>query len=134
LLKTRGEAHITVVTPVEYWHVLRKVGVTIAEINLIAQESQIQRAQFRVICLGKRSKELAGIKESTYYVVVRSPDLLQIRRKVRDLYLSKRGSRRAFKPENWLPHITLGYTERDLHESDGVKKDENSCILPIQLL
>src|SRR5690606_10246762 len=30
-MTTRGEAHITVITPIEYWDVLRLAGITIEE-------------------------------------------------------------------------------------------------------
>jgi hypothetical protein len=76
-LKNRGEAHITVVTPIEYFDVL-KSHLTMNEIDKIAQSLNIQAANFEVKCLGRGQ-----------------------------------------------------VTSRDLHESDGIIKNESSCVSDI---
>jgi hypothetical protein len=57
-LENRGEAHITVVTPVEYWNVLKPAGLMMSEINQVALSAKIQSARFEVICVGRGSKYL----------------------------------------------------------------------------
>lgn len=126
-LKNRGEAHITVITPVEYNKVLRPF-VSMKEIDQIAQMMYIQQSQFQVVCLGRGVANLNGKREETFYVVVKSEDLLDIRRQVRDLFVARGGDARAFNPEHFFPHITLGFTARDLHESNGVIKNSRSCV------
>lgn len=122
-LKNRGEAHITVITPVEYGD--RLAGfMTIDEINKIAGEFSIQDSKFQVKCLGEGKSR----KDKTYYIVVVSDDLLEIRKRIEQLYLERGGDSKKFQSSHYFPHITLGYTKRDLHESDGVIKDEKSCI------
>lgn len=127
-LKTRGEAHITVVTPVEYFEVLKK-KVSIQEINDIALKSQIQNSRFSVLCLGKGSLK----NEEAFFIVVKSEDLVGIRNKIQRLFEARGGRVGAFKAEHFFSHITIGFTSRDLHEADGVIKDERSCVADISI-
>jgi len=131
-LKNRGEAHITVVTPIEYWNVLRKKSVTIDEINEIAEIHHLQSSQFGVVCLGRGRAKIKDRQEATFFLVVKSNDLTNIRKHIQDLYIKKGGNPQDFNPTHYYPHITLGFTERDLHESDGVVKNKNSCVHPIK--
>lgn len=125
-LKTRGEAHITVVTPVEYYSVLKN-KISIENINKIALNYNIQSSNFEVVCLGRGAIQRNNRMEETFYVVVNSEDLLNIRRKIQMLYLEKGGNADKFNPEHYYPHITLGFSSRDLHESDGITKNSKSC-------
>ena len=127
-LNNRGEAHITTITPPEFFHQLKGV-VTIEEIEKIASEMPIQSSKFKVVCLGRGMKD----DMSTFYVVVESEDLINLRKKVEMLFLKKGGKKGKFRAENFYPHITVGFTKRDLHESDGVIKDKNSCFKDINL-
>ena len=126
-LTNRGEAHITVVTPVEFYKRLRPLGIKIQQIDAIALEHRIQFSEFTPICLGRGQIKIGNNLEETYYVVVNSPDLLSIRKVVYELVLSKGGSKEDFDPDHFFPHITLGFTKRDLHESDGILKGPKTC-------
>lgn len=132
-LTNRGEAHITVITPIEFWRVLRPQGVTLNEIQQIAQNSQLQASQFEIVCLGKGELKLAERTETTWFLVVKSADLLKVRHQIQQLFIAKGGKPEQFTAEKYYPHITLGYTLRDLHESDGVIKDSTSCQEPVKL-
>ncbi|MES2768220.1 MAG: hypothetical protein V4596_03660 [Bdellovibrionota bacterium] len=127
ILKNRGEAHITVITPVEYWNILKPLNITMYEINQIAESMKIQSSQFDILCLGI-GKSTADKELKTFYIVVHSENLLNIRREIQSLVVAKGGNLNDFDPDHFYPHITLGYTQRDLHESDGVFKDKNTCI------
>lgn len=131
-LKDRGESHITVITPVEYDNVL-KGKVSINEINAIAAREKIQKTAFEIVCIGKGSVKLQDKEESTFYIVARSPGLLKIRKEVQQLFIKKGGAKEAFNPDNYYPHITLGFTKRDLHENDGIIKDKKSCIADVKV-
>lgn len=130
-LNTRGEAHITVVTPVEYDKVLKK-HISIAEITKIAEEAKIQDLKFTPVCIGRGEKELNGKPEKVYYVVVDSSDLIDLRGKIEEIYVKNGGRPQEFVPEKFMPHVTLGYTARDLHIEDGVSKNRASCIHQFQ--
>lgn len=130
-LTNRGEAHITALTPVEYWQLFRPLGIEIREIQELAEARGIQSARFQVLCLGKGSAVLEGKREDAFFIVVSSPELLEIRRAIRDLLVRRGGAPNAFDPEHFFPHITLGFTKRDLHEGDGVIKNSESCVSPI---
>ena len=121
-----GEAHVTTVTPVEYHDKLRAF-VSPEKMTEIALQYDIQASDLQVLGIGKGSANLAGQIQDTYFVIVYSENLLQIRRAIYEEYLRNNGPVGGWDPEHFYPHITIGYTERDLHESDGVKKDvENS--------
>lgn len=130
-LKNRGESHITVLTPPEY-NVL-KGKISINEINNIALKYKIQESSVKPICVGVgESKSNNALK--TYYVVVDSQDLLKIRKEIFETFISRGGDPEKFDVNNYYPHITLGYTDRDLHlESDGVVKNTESCRYTLSL-
>lgn len=131
-LITRGEAHITVITPPEYYGEL-KAYITMDEIDQIAKEMNIQKSQFNVKCLGSGALAIDGKEEKTFYIVVESQDLLNIRQRILDTIQARGGSPVLFKPERFFPHITVGFTKRDLHESDGIFKDVRTCVEKIDI-
>lgn len=131
-LTNRGEAHITVITPVEF-HEILKSRISMNEIDEIARKAKIQSSKFDVVCVGKGSLEIDSKTEQAFYLVVRSPELLKIREEVKKLFESKGGEKDLFKPVYFYPHITLGFTKRDLHESDGVIKDERTCFGDVRI-
>lgn len=127
-LKTRGEAHITVLTPLEY-HLL-KDRLSMQEMDQIAQVEGIQQANFEILGLGSGKTTLQGKEARTYFVIVQSTGLLRIRQKIKEAYERKPdrtpgafSTHAAFDPIAYYPHITVGFTLRDLHEQDGVIKD-----------
>lgn len=122
-LKHRGEAHITIITPVEYTQVLKE-KISIHEINQIAMNAHVQSSKFNILCLGEGKAKQA----STFYVIVSSTELLNLRVAIHQLFISRGGNPSAFNPHHYYPHITVGYTERDLHEADGIIKNKNTCI------
>ncbi|MDD5091691.1 MAG: 2'-5' RNA ligase family protein [Candidatus Wallbacteria bacterium] len=124
-LKNRGEAHITVITPVEYNQVLKK-HISIKDINRIAKDMLIQAATFEVVCVGSGSKVISGKPESAFFIVVKSPALTEIRAAVQKLFEENGGKPFSFDATRFYPHITVGFTKQDLHEADGVIKDESS--------
>ncbi len=130
-LITRGEAHITVITPVEFANDLQPYGVSIEQIDEIARSSRIQSSPFQVVCLGRGQAKLKGKLEATYFVVIQSPALVELRRKVQALV---KDSNSQFQAEKFYSHITVGYTKTDLHEANGVIKDAKSCIADLPLV
>ena len=130
-LTNRGEAHITVITPPEYDKVLSK-KVSIQEIHKLAEKMNIQNSSYKNVCVGKGSAKVEGKDENTYFVVIHSDRLFEIRKAIKDLYISRGGKAADFNAENFYPHVTLGYTKRDLHAEDGVIKDESRCLYTLQ--
>tara|TARA_R110000868_G_scaffold163335_1_gene395506 strand:+ start:31928 stop:32530 length:603 start_codon:yes stop_codon:yes gene_type:complete len=126
-LISRGEAHITVITPIEYFDIL-KPHLSIEEIQSIAKDSKIQSSKFQIKCLGQGSKKIDQNLEQTFYLVVSSNDLLKLRTKIHKKFIESGGEADAFDPLKFYPHITLGFSKRDLHESDGIIKDSSSCM------
>lgn len=122
-LKNRGEAHITVITPPEYAKLVQKLKPE--QIHSLANETLVKMPKYEIVCVGSGSLTIKGKVESTYYVVVAARELVDLRKKLANLAgLSKN----QFDPELFFPHITLGFTSRDLHYEEGVVKDKNSCL------
>ncbi len=121
-LKHRGEAHVTVLTPPEYEKI--KAFVSMKDINEIALQNQIQKADFQIQCVGKAK---TSPDQATYFLVIQSKALLKIRLDLENLLKSKKAPENVFQASHFYPHITVGFKERDLHESDGVIKDERAC-------
>lgn len=131
-LENRGEAHITVVTPVEYFQVL-KLHLSIEEINRLAEKYEIQRAPFDLECLGHGRATVEGQKREAYFIVVKSETLLELRRAIHHLFIAKGGASDAFDPELFFPHITVGFLGQDVHYENGVRKDRSSCVADLVL-
>lgn len=125
-LTTRGEAHITVVTPTEFTDELAGY-ISMNEIDTLAKDLKIQEAKFSIVCLGSVEKMVDGKFTKAFYLVVESEALLNIRREILKKISSEGGAPALFDPEDFFPHITVGYINRDLHKSDGIYKDTSTC-------
>lgn len=72
--------------------------------------------------------------KSTVYLVVQSPDLVERRKALRNQFERNGGRTGDFDADRFFPHITVGFTGRDLHESDGVIKNNDSCVAPVRFV
>lgn len=124
-LKNRGEAHITVISPIEYKQDLAQY-IKITEINEISKKSDLQNADIKPICLGRGRLKTDEKMMDTYFIVVESEKLMNIRSQIEKLYKERGGSH--FDAKAFYPHITVGFTDRDLHFEDGITKDKKSCM------
>lgn len=124
-----GEAHITVVTPPEYVFHLRDY-IKLSEINEIAEKNLIQSSEIRYLGIGSGRKIVDGKEEETFFVIVESNRLLEIRKQIEALYIKRGGNSDFFKADAFHPHITIGYTLKDFHLSDGIIKDEKNSLDP----
>jgi hypothetical protein len=107
-LLTRGEAHLTVLTPPEYMRIEGKLR------KKILSEMKTADGDLKAVCIGRGQAELNGKMEYAYYVVVDAPAIRAIRQK--------------YHLVDFYPHITLGFSKRDLHFEDGVRKDKTTCV------
>ncbi|MBY0553426.1 hypothetical protein K2P97_02785 [bacterium] len=131
-LKDRGEAHITIISPPEFKVLtdpkLSKMNARKITETYVALNKGVYR--FKQVCIGSSEKNLNEKKLKTYYIVVDSPDLLAFRREISKL---SQVPKSKFDPDLFYPHITLGFTEKDLHYEDGVIKDSKSCMKDIDI-
>ncbi|KAF7728381.1 hypothetical protein EC973_006189 [Apophysomyces ossiformis] len=125
-LVSRGEAHITVISPPEYVQ-LATADLTIEDIDITARKHSIQSSHFNVVCLGKVDVMRDQLQHVVYQVIVDSPDLIRLREKIFRLYYDRGGNAALFDPHNYKPHITIGFTITDLHIEQGVSKGYNVC-------
>lgn len=126
-LKHRGEAHLTLITPPELKVLTQKLSAK--EIVQFLQSENIEKLSYKPTCVGKSQ---LNPQAKTYYVVVDSEKAYEVRHRLHSLYTQRGGNPASFDPEEFYPHITLGFTERDLHIEDGIKKDASTCILALQ--
>ncbi|MDD0853616.1 hypothetical protein HBN50_10925 [Halobacteriovorax sp. GB3] len=117
-----GEAHVTTITPPEYRNILSPY-LSMARINELAQNLEIQRSDLKILGLGMGEKEINGKVEKTFFIIVDSMNLRKIRHQIYQEYLLRGGPAERFDPTWFFPHITIGYTKRDLHEKDGIIKN-----------
>lgn len=126
-LKHRGEAHLTLITPPELKVLKQKLSEK--EIVQFLQSQNIEKLSYKPTCVGR--SQLSS-RAKTYYVVVDSEKAYEMRHRLHSLYTQRGGNPASFDPEEFYPHVTLGFTERDLHLEDGIKKDASTCILALQ--
>lgn len=131
VIQNRGEAHITVITPPEFEQL--KSVLSMELLNEVALLNRIQEAPFEIVCVGRGQLKEDSKTLSTYYIVVDAPELVSLRRTIATLYKTRGGPAAGFNPDDYYPHITVGFTERDLHLSDGVVKSKASCLIDTQL-
>lgn len=131
-LKDRSEAHITIISPPEFKVLtdskLTKLNARKITETYVTLNKGVYR--FKQVCIGSGEKNLNEKKLKTYYIVVDSPDLLAFRREISKL---SKLPKSKFDPDLFYPHITLGFTEKDLHYEDGVIKDSKSCMKDINI-
>ena len=114
-LITRGEAHLTILTPPEYMKLNAKFRKQLLH---EVQHLDWSKSPIKPVCIGHAKTDLNGKSESAFYVVVEADAIVKIREK--------------YHLGEFYPHITLGYTKRDLHIEDGVKKDLSSCVVKFE--
>lgn len=122
-LINRGEAHITVITPPEFDILKKKISAEL--IHSTSYEFLKQKPAFQEICIGEGRLQQNSKNLWTYFIVVKSPELIELRKKLAEL---AQVTNQEFNPLEFYPHITLGFNSRDLHLQDGVVKNENSCL------
>ena len=133
-LITRGESHVTVITPPEE-SILKAQGVSPQLIDAQAQREKIQDSELNPVCLGEGSALVGGVMDRTYFIVLEADRLRQLRLQFSALVAKDETSRlRQFEPGRYLPHLTVGFTRQDLFEQNGVVKDATSCIYPLELI
>ncbi len=120
-----GEAHVTVITPPEISNVLSK-HLTMNEIEAIAVSNKIQQSDVLVLGIGSGKKQINGVIEETFFVIVDSQNLRRIRNEVWKAYVKKGGDPKSWDPTWFFPHITIGYTKQDIHEPDVIKNIRSS--------
>lgn len=129
-LEDRREAHITVITPPDFKSGLTKLFTVNEMLNRYS--ASIQGMPFHVVCVGSRTS--SDRKKQVFYLVVKSNKLSNIR-----FDLAKEAKLRAaalniplvFKPENFYPHITIGYVNDDVFE---FSKEPESCLKDVKLV
>lgn len=127
-LQNRGEAHVTLLTPPEFETLQRCFSME--ELESFLDRKSIQDSAYVPECIGKGSLGAPPFRQETYFVVVSSIALAGLRKKL-EIAAAAKGCR-GFKAAPYYPHVTLGFDQRDLHEADGVLKDQRACAYPIQ--
>eukprot|EP00850_Spirogloea_muscicola_P010876 SM000065S20225 [mRNA] locus=s65:431443:432222:+ [translate_table: standard] len=136
-LLNRGEAHVTVISPVEY-QVLAPL-VDISDITAIALKHRIQRAAMQPICVGLASKTTvengSSVFQDVYFVKIHTGKTIEnIRYNVQQHFISRGGNGALFYYRQLLPHITIGFLHDDLFIEDGIYTGDKSCWADLHIL
>jgi 2'-5' RNA ligase len=120
-----GEAHVTTITPVEFDKYL-KGNITPEEMEVIARNLKIEESDIEIKGIGSGCVKIEGKEEETFFVIIDSNNLRNIRKTCYELYCERvkaKNQEPEWNYKEFFPHITIGYTKRDLHIQDGVIKD-----------
>jgi hypothetical protein len=98
--------------------------------DAIALGAAIETAKVTPVCLGYGEIETPHDMQ-TYFVVVEAPALEKIRERIQAT-CEANGGTTTFQGAHFFPHVTIGFTERDLFEEDGVGKDASSCVARVR--
>jgi tRNA nucleotidyltransferase (CCA-adding enzyme) len=111
-IKTRGEYHITIVSPPELSSAIKNGTWSSMEVvSDLAKDWKIT-GDAKYVCVGKQEKG----DNATYFIVVDWPEAQEFRKE--QFFLNKRDL-----------HITLGFRQSDIHD---VPKDASTCIQDLQ--
>lgn len=110
-LKTRGEYHITIISPPELSSAIKKgVWASMEVVSDLVKDWKIT-GEPKYVCVGKQE---AG-DNATYFIVVDWPEAQEFRKE--QFFLNKRDL-----------HVTLGFRQSDIHD---VPKDASTCVQKI---
>ena len=127
-LKSRGESHITVLTPPEYAQI--KAKLSMPDLDAKANQLDIQHTSWKPLCVA-RAVDSKDTKKVVYYLVVEAEGLRSLRHELQTLFVKNGGESSSFDDTHFYPHITIGFTDRDLFEADGVIKDTRNCVFDL---
>ncbi len=131
-LQHRSEAHITVITPAEMRILSQTIKVNTVE-KVVVKESAM-KAPVKVLCLKKVTVVLGKATEESWFISVSSPELLEFRKQVWRRFVANGGLPDDFQWKRWSPHITVGFTSRDLHDEDRISKEKADCSYDLKAL
>lgn len=131
-LTDRGEAHVTLVTPPE----LQALRSRLSGPQILAAlgNGDLQSEALEIPCVGSGSKVTAQKTQTAYFLIVHSEGLFERRRHLEQAFQAAGGLPGRFEADHFYPHVTIGFTHVDLHEQDGVIKDDRACIAPVELV
>jgi hypothetical protein len=92
-------------------------------IEAIADQYDIQEARLSILGIGSAKGIVNGKQAETFFLIVDSAQLRNIRQQIFYAFVREGGDRGSFDPTWFFPHITIGYLETDLHESNGILKN-----------
>jgi hypothetical protein len=131
-LQHRGEAHITILTPPE-WSILSQV-LKMEDVEKLVLKERLMKAKIKIKCLKKVTATIKGRSEDSWFVAIDSPGMKDFRQEAWRLYVARGGTADDFKWQRWAPHITVGFTARDLHDEDQINKEKVRCAMEINLI
>ena len=131
-LHHRGEAHITVITPPEFRILSQTLKMNWIE-KIVAKEGSM-KAPIKVLCLKKITAVLGNKTEESWFISVESAELREFRSQVWRRFVANGGIPGDFAWKRWAPHITVGFTSRDLHDEDRISKDKADCTYELKAL
>ena len=107
-LKTRGEYHITIVSPPELSSAIKNgTWGSISAVAELAKDWKIT-GEPKYVCIGKQEKD----DNAAYFIVVDWPEAQEFRKE--QFFLGKKDL-----------HITIGFRQSDIHD---VPKDKTTCV------
>eukprot|EP00898_Chlorokybus_atmophyticus_P001430 jgi/Chlat1/2288/Chrsp17S00166 len=120
--QNRGEAHVTVLRDVEFARISQYVSFK--DIVTLGNNNNIQGVAFTLDCLGGACRVVSGVRTCAYFIVLKTPNtaLINIRKKIQSLVVSRGGSAALFNPTTYYPHVTVGFTVQNLNPEQGVIK------------
>lgn len=131
-LQHRGEAHITVITPPEFRILSQTLKMNTID-KIVAKEGSM-KAPIKVLCLKKVTAVLGDKTEESWFVSVESAELREFRNQVWRRFVANGGIPDDFAWKRWSPHITVGFTSRDLHDEDRISKEKAECAYELKAL
>ncbi|MCJ8344814.1 hypothetical protein MJH12_04685 [bacterium] len=115
-LKSRGEAHITVLTPPEFNQIKKShPNFSMEKVHDLIKD-RMQSLKWRSLGIGhQKGKNYKGIYSEVFFLVIESKDLRELRYEIKETFQL---SDQSFNPDLQDFHITIGYTLSDLHNID----------------
>jgi len=124
-LNSKGEAHVTVITSPEWRTLGQYLKMDVLD-GLVVKE-KMMGAKIKVKCLKKITATVNGKVEESWFVSLEAPELKEYRNEVWRRYVAAGGLPEDFDWKRWHPHITVGFTAKEVHDEDKVTKEKSRC-------
>ncbi|MEZ4742924.1 MAG: hypothetical protein R3B45_10835 [Bdellovibrionota bacterium] len=84
--------------------------------------------QIKILEIGSGRKKVPARSkvDETFFVITESNNLIEIRKSIYKRYISNGGNPKYWNPKEFYPHITIGFSHKDIHYPDVQKSLEGS--------
>lgn len=127
-LNPPGTNQLKVITQSE-WRVLSQ-RLKMEDVQELMKKHELMKYPLKPNCLCKVETVIRDKKDQAWVILGEAPEMLQFRREVWRLYMTKGGAGPDFQWKKWYPSITVGSTGA-VFDDELALKEKSPCEIPL---